>query len=59
LDVAGNEAVIDAVAAYRDYIGTETLASRWDVPPTATPFLSERHTLGEAAWTIRLLRVGS
>jgi isoleucyl-tRNA synthetase len=56
LDVAGNKAVIDAVAAYRDYVGTETLVSLWNVPPTATPFLSERHTLGEAAWTIRLVR---
>lgn len=57
--VAGNEPVTDAVAAYCEYVATETLVSRWDVPPTATPFLSERHTLGEATWTIRLVRENS
>jgi len=59
LEVAGNQAATDAVAAFRDYVGTETLASSWHVPPTATPFLSERHTLGDAIWTIRLVRAGT
>jgi len=56
LDVAGDKAVTDAVAAYRDYVATETLVGRWGVLTDATPFLSEPHTLGEATRTIRLVR---
>lgn len=54
LEVAGNQAVTDALAAYGDYVSTETLASRWGVPATSKPFVSGPHALGKAAWTIRL-----
>lgn len=56
LEVAGNEPVINAITAYRDYVGTETLVSRWDTPIPAKAFVSKPHTLDEAEWTIRLMR---
>ena len=58
LEVAGNQPVTDAVAAYRDYVTTETLVSRWGVSTNATPFSSGPHTMGQATWTIRLVREG-
>jgi isoleucyl-tRNA synthetase len=56
LDVEGNEAIQAALAAHRDYVGTETLASRWEAPVDPEAFVSARHDLGAASWVIRLAR---
>jgi isoleucyl-tRNA synthetase len=56
LEVEGNEAVIAALAANRDYVSTETLVSSWGLPANAEPFVSSQHELGEATWTVRLMR---
>jgi isoleucyl-tRNA synthetase len=55
LSVAGDEAVNEAVREYRDYLMTETLASRWGAPKGA--FEAEQ-TQGEHRWVIRLARDG-
>jgi hypothetical protein len=44
-----------ALTVHRDYVGTETLASRWERPGPAA-FVSPRHELGGASWVIRLAR---
>jgi isoleucyl-tRNA synthetase len=55
LEVEGNLAMMAALAAHRDYVGTETLASRWERPGPGA-FVSIRHDLGSASWVIRLER---
>jgi isoleucyl-tRNA synthetase len=59
LEVEGNPAIMAALAAHRDYVGTETLASRWERPADPQAFVSNQHDLGAASWVIRLERDGS
>jgi len=56
LEIEGNDAVMGALAAHKDYVGAETLASRWDRPGDAAAFVSARHDMGSASWVIRLER---
>jgi isoleucyl-tRNA synthetase len=56
LEVQGNELVEVALGAHRDYVATETLASRWGLREDAALFVSTPHELGEAAWIVRLTR---
>jgi isoleucyl-tRNA synthetase len=51
LGVSGTEAVEKAIAAHRDYIMNETLATNWDVAQ-AKPLFSAEKELGEDRWTI-------
>ena len=51
LGVSGTEAVEKAIAAHRDYIMNETLATNWDVAQ-AKPLYSAEKELGEDRWTI-------
>ncbi len=57
LEVDGNPPASAALAANRDYVASETL-SRWGLPASAAPFVSPPHSVGEATWTIRLVRDG-
>jgi isoleucyl-tRNA synthetase len=54
LSVEGDGEVERAVAEYRDYLMSETLASRWQTPP-ADAFVAEQ-TQGEHGWIIRLAK---
>jgi len=51
LGVSGSEAVEKALAAHRDYIMAETLATEWVVGQTNSLFSIDRE-LGEEHWTI-------
>jgi isoleucyl-tRNA synthetase len=53
--VEGDERVGAALDAHRDYVMSETLASKWRAPPPATAFVA-RQDEGEARWVIRLAR---
>jgi isoleucyl-tRNA synthetase len=55
LMVEGDELVGAALRAHRDYVMSETLASKWRAPPAATAFVA-RQDEGEARWVIRLAR---
>jgi isoleucyl-tRNA synthetase len=55
LMVEGDELVGAALRAHRDYVMSETLASKWRAPPAATEFVA-RQDEGEARWIIRLAR---
>jgi isoleucyl-tRNA synthetase len=55
--VEGDERVAAALDAHRDYLMSETLASKWRAPPAATEFVA-RQDQGEAHWVIRLARDG-
>jgi isoleucyl-tRNA synthetase len=54
LDIEGNDTVMAALAAHRDYVAAETLASRWDRPEGAAAFVSAEQGQGTASWVIRL-----
>ena len=56
LDIEGNEAVMAALSAHRDYIGGETLVSRWGQPAHDAASAPVRHSLGTSWWAIRLDR---
>jgi isoleucyl-tRNA synthetase len=56
LDIEGNEAVMAALSAHRDYIGGETLVSRWGQPAHGAATAPVRHSLGTSWWAIRLDR---
>ena len=57
LEIEGNEPVIAALSAHWDYVGGETLTSRWGRPDRAPQFFSSsEHRLGSACWLIRLAR---
>jgi len=53
--VEGDERVGAALDAHRDYVMSETLASKWRAPPPATAFVA-RQDEGDARWVIRLAR---
>jgi isoleucyl-tRNA synthetase len=53
--VEGDERVGAALAAHRDYVMSETLASKWRAPPEKTAFVA-RQDEGGARWVIRLAR---
>ncbi|MBN1240570.1 MAG: isoleucine--tRNA ligase, partial [Gammaproteobacteria bacterium] len=55
LKVEGDEAVQRALGEYRDYLMSETLASRWQDPPDGSAFVAEQ-THGEHSWVIRLAK---
>ncbi|HUL81667.1 MAG TPA: isoleucine--tRNA ligase, partial [Gammaproteobacteria bacterium] len=55
LIVEGDEPVAAALRAHRDYVMSETLASKWRAPSPATAFVA-RQDEGEARWVIRLAR---
>ncbi|HEU4619675.1 MAG TPA: isoleucine--tRNA ligase [Gammaproteobacteria bacterium] len=55
LSVDGDAAVREAVGAYRDYLMSETLASRWGAPDGRDSFETSQ-TQGEHRWVIRLAR---
>ena len=57
LDIEGSEAVAAALVAHGEYIGTETLASRWTHPVDPCAFESARYHLGDVSWVVRLARV--
>ncbi len=51
LGVSGSEGIEKALAAHRDYIMTETLATDWQTSQES-PLFSESRELGELSWTI-------
>ncbi|HVS25348.1 MAG TPA: isoleucine--tRNA ligase [Gammaproteobacteria bacterium] len=55
LIVEGDELVGAALRVHRDYVMSETLASKWRAPPEATAFVA-RQDAGDARWVIRLAR---
>jgi isoleucyl-tRNA synthetase len=55
LDIDGNDPVQGALSAHREYIASETLASRWE-HLSSPPAFSFEHSLGDARWRIRLQR---
>jgi isoleucyl-tRNA synthetase len=55
LSIEGDGSVGDAVSEYRDYLMSETLASRWGAPLAAGAFESGQEH-GEHRWTIRLAK---
>jgi isoleucyl-tRNA synthetase len=55
LIVEGDELVGAALRVHRDYVMSETLASKWRAPPEATAFVA-RQDEGDARWVIRLAR---
>jgi isoleucyl-tRNA synthetase len=55
LDIDGNEPVIAALTAHREYLANEALVSRWK-PLSSPPAFSVAHSMGEARWCIRLER---
>jgi len=55
LEIEGDDAVTDALAAHRDYVMSETLASRWQRPAGADAFVIEQ-TESEPRWVIRLAK---
>jgi isoleucyl-tRNA synthetase len=59
LDIEGNDAVAAALSAHRDFVGGETLTSRWGRLGGPAAFHSPEHQVGEASWVIHLERDGS
>ena len=55
LGVSGSAAVEQALAAHRDYVMSETLATAWAVGQPA-PTWKDRRELGEDHWTIEFTR---
>ena len=51
LGVTGSRGVETALAEYRDYLMTETLASDWQ-PEQASPLYEESKSLGDESWRI-------
>ena len=58
LNIDGNEPVIAAISAHREYIVTEALVEGWQAL-ASPPAFSIEHSLGAARWAIRLARDGS
>jgi len=57
LGVAGSTGVGAALAEYRDYLMTETLAVEWRTDQ-ANPLYTEERTLDDDRWTIQITRAG-
>jgi isoleucyl-tRNA synthetase len=55
LNVDGNEPVMSALSAHRDYIVGEALVSGWQ-ELSSPPAFSTEHRLGAARWQVRLAR---
>jgi isoleucyl-tRNA synthetase len=55
LIVEGDEQVSAAIRDYRDYVMSETLASKWRAPTSDGAFVA-RQEQGDARWVIRLAR---
>jgi isoleucyl-tRNA synthetase len=53
LGVSGTDAVEKAIAEYRDYIMSETLATSWEVGQKDSRYTGEKE-LGEDRWTIEI-----
>ena len=51
LGVSGSAGVEKALAAYRDYVMTETLATGWETGQSAAMFSIDRE-LGDEKWTV-------
>jgi isoleucyl-tRNA synthetase len=58
LNIDGNEPVMGALSAHREYVVSETLVSSWEHLSSPTAFSIE-HSLGVARWWIRLERCGT
>jgi isoleucyl-tRNA synthetase len=56
LGVSGTEGVENALSQYRDYIMSETLATKWQVGQTDALFVAEK-ALGTEHWTIEISKV--
>jgi isoleucyl-tRNA synthetase len=55
LYVEGDEAVAAALREHREFVMSETLASKWQTPAAADEFVVRQDT-GDARWVIRLAR---
>jgi len=55
LRIEGSADIASALAAHRDYVATETLASRWSGEAAADEFRTE-HRLDDHAWTIGIAK---
>ena len=55
LNIGGNELVVAAISAHRDYIASEALVGGWQ-DLSSPPAFSIEHSLGAARWQIRLAR---
>ena len=53
--IEGDQAVDDALNAHRDYLMSETLASRWQMPPPESAFIVEQEQ-EDRRWIIRLAK---
>jgi hypothetical protein len=51
LGVSGSAGIEGALAKYRDYIMSETLATDWETRQV-TPLHSDRRELGDEDWTL-------
>jgi isoleucyl-tRNA synthetase len=58
LNIEGNELVVAAISAHREYIVSEALVNGWQ-ELSSPPAFSIEHSLGAARWQIRLARDGS
>ena len=58
LGVSGSDAVDKALAAHRDYVMNETLATEWQVGQ-ADALYTDRRTLGEESWTLEFRRAAA
>jgi isoleucyl-tRNA synthetase len=58
LDIDGNEPVMAAMSAHREYIVSEALVNGWQ-QLSSPPAFSIEHNLGAARWRIRLARGSS
>jgi isoleucyl-tRNA synthetase len=56
LGVSGSEGVESGLSQYRDYIMSETLATKWQVGQTDASFVAEK-ALGTEHWTIEISKV--
>ena len=58
LNIDGNELVVAAISAHREYIVSEALVNGWQ-ELSSPPAFSIEHSLGAARWQIRLARDSS
>src|SRR5690606_31012838 len=58
LEIEGDAAVADALGTHRDYVMSETLASRWQRPPEERAFVVAQSD-AEPSWVIRLAKASA
>nr|MBO2515640.1 hypothetical protein [Gammaproteobacteria bacterium] len=58
LEIEGDPEVVDALAAHRDYVMSETLATRWERPASAGAFVVEQRDEAPR-WVIRFAKAAS